>query len=185
MLPGPTSTQTITAIGFKIGGPSLAFSTLAIWVLPASLLMLIFAMVLTLFNIDNPKLDFLKFIQPMAIGFIVFAAFKVTELFVTKHYHWFLMFISALSGIYLQTPYYFPILLLIGGSISSYVNTRGRIEKPKPIKHINWENFILFLGIFLFAALLGGLTKNKAVLLFENTYRYGSIVFGVAMYLFQ
>ncbi len=26
ILPGPTSTQTITAIGFKIGGPSLAYS---------------------------------------------------------------------------------------------------------------------------------------------------------------
>ena len=178
MLPGPTSTQTITAIGFKIGGPTLAFLTLGIWVLPASLLMLIFALVLTLFNIDNPKLDFLKFIQPMAIGFIVYAAFKVTELFVTKNYHWFLMSVSAMAGIYLQTPYYFPILLLIGGSISSYVNNRGRLEKPKPIKHINWENFILFLAIFLFAAIMGGLTKNKAVLLFENTYRYGSIVFG-------
>ena len=39
MLPGPTSTQTITAIGFKIGGPTLAFFTLAIWVLPASLIL--------------------------------------------------------------------------------------------------------------------------------------------------
>ncbi len=178
MLPGPTSTQTITSIGFKIGGPNLAFLTLSVWALPASLLMLIFAIVLTLFDINNPKLDFLKFIQPMAIGFIVFAAFKTTELFVIKNYHWFLMSISAIAGIYLQTPYYFPILLFIGGSISSYVNTRGRIEKPKPIKHVRWANFILFLGIFLFAALMGGLTKNKAMLLFENTYRYGSLVFG-------
>ena len=39
MLPGPTSTQTITAIGYSIGGPGLAFITLAIWVLPASMLM--------------------------------------------------------------------------------------------------------------------------------------------------
>jgi chromate transporter len=28
ILPGPTSTQTITALGFKIGGPSLAYLTL-------------------------------------------------------------------------------------------------------------------------------------------------------------
>jgi chromate transporter len=178
MLPGPTSTQTITAIGFKIGGPSLAFFTLGVWVLPASMLMLLFALVLSFFNINNPKLDFLKFIQPMAIGFIVFAAFKITELFVTKNYHWILVCVAAIAGIYLQTPYYFPFLLLLGGSITSYVNTRGRIEKPKPIKHINWENFLLFLGVFLFAALLGGLTQNKALLLFENSYRYGSIVFG-------
>src|SRR3954464_14295330 len=36
MLPGPGSTQTITAIGFKIGGPTLAFLTLAVWILPAA-----------------------------------------------------------------------------------------------------------------------------------------------------
>ena len=30
VLPGPTSTQTITALGFKIGGPRLAYLTLLI-----------------------------------------------------------------------------------------------------------------------------------------------------------
>ena len=30
-LPGPTSTQTITSIGFKIGGPNLAYLTLLVW----------------------------------------------------------------------------------------------------------------------------------------------------------
>ena len=34
VLPGPTSTQTITALGFKIGGPSLAYLTLLVWSLP-------------------------------------------------------------------------------------------------------------------------------------------------------
>ncbi len=178
MLPGPTSTQTITAIGFKIGGPMLAFLTLAVWVLPASLLMLSFAITITFFDINNPKLVFLKFIQPMAVGFIVFAAYKITELFVLKNYHWPVMAMAAIAGIYLQTPYFFPLILLMGGLISSYVNTIGRIKKPKPIKNINWANFILFFGLFLLAAILGALTQNKAVLLFENTYRYGSIVFG-------
>ncbi|NQZ77927.1 MAG: chromate transporter, partial [Ekhidna sp.] len=35
ILPGPTSTQTITALGFKIGGPTLAYLTLLVWMLPA------------------------------------------------------------------------------------------------------------------------------------------------------
>ena len=36
LLPGPTSTQTITAIGFKLGGAKLSYLTLVIWILPAT-----------------------------------------------------------------------------------------------------------------------------------------------------
>jgi chromate transporter len=32
ILPGPASTQTLTAIGFKIGGPNLAYLTLLVWI---------------------------------------------------------------------------------------------------------------------------------------------------------
>src|SRR6187402_291211 len=39
ILPGPTSTQTLTAVGFKIGGPNLAYLTLLVWILPAVILM--------------------------------------------------------------------------------------------------------------------------------------------------
>jgi chromate transporter len=39
ILPGPTSTQTITAIGFKVGGPNLAYLTLLVWIAPAVLIM--------------------------------------------------------------------------------------------------------------------------------------------------
>ncbi|MGE4465157.1 chromate transporter, partial [Sphaerochaeta sp.] len=35
ILPGPTSTQTITAVGYKLGGPLLALLTLLVWALPA------------------------------------------------------------------------------------------------------------------------------------------------------
>ena len=39
ILPGPTSTQTITAIGYKIGGPLLAYLTLMVWLIPAFCIM--------------------------------------------------------------------------------------------------------------------------------------------------
>ncbi len=177
MLPGPTSTQTITAIGFKIGGPTLAFFTLAIWVLPACLIMTFFAIIIHWYNIDNPKLDFLKYMQPMAVGFIIYAAYQIIQMFISKTFHWILLLLSAIVAIIFQTPYLFPILLLIGGIISNQVNKEKGV-KVKPIKNINWSNFILFLCVLLFAAILGAFTQNKFSLLFENTYRYGSIVFG-------
>ncbi len=177
MLPGPTSTQTITAIGFKIGGPTLAFFTLAVWVLPASLIMTIFAVIIHIYNIDNPKLNFLKYIQPMAVGFIIYAAYQIIQMFISKTFHWFLLIISATVAILFQTPYLFPVLLLFGGTVSSQINKEKR-NKVKPIKNINWSNFILFIAVLVLAASLGAISQNKLVLLFENTYRYGSIVFG-------
>lgn len=177
MLPGPTSTQTITAIGFKIGGPTLAFFTLAVWVLPASLIMTILAVIIHFYHIDNPKLDFLKYMQPMAVGFIIYAAYQIIQMFISKTYHWVLLIISASVAILYQTPYLFPILLLFGGIVSSQLN-KEKINKVKPIKNINWSNFFLFLAVSVLAASLGAITQNKIVLLFENTYRYGSIVFG-------
>src|SRR6476659_9884919 len=39
LLPGASSTQTLTLIGYKRGGAPLAVLTLVIWILPASLLM--------------------------------------------------------------------------------------------------------------------------------------------------
>ncbi len=177
MLPGPTSTQTITAIGFRIGGPSLAFLTLTVWVLPACLLMGLFAIVIHYYALDSPKLDFLKYIQPMAVGFIIYAAYQIINMFVSKSYHWVLAVLSATAGVMVHSPYIFPIILIIGGIISSRVN-RSKTVKVKPIKNINWSNFFLFIGVLVTAAFLGAITQNKLILLFENTYRYGSIVFG-------
>jgi len=177
MLPGPTSTQTITAIGFKIGGPMLAFLTLAVWVLPATILMSCFAFIVYFFNLNNPKLNFLKYLEPMAVAFIIFAAIKIRELFVSKTLHWILMGISALLAIISHNPLIFPLLLLLGG-VTTTVLKQSKYNEVKKIKNIDWRNFILFIGIFITAALLGAITKQKSFLLFENTYRYGSIVFG-------
>ncbi len=43
LLPGASSTQTITLIGYKRGGVSLAVITLIIWILPAASLMTAFS----------------------------------------------------------------------------------------------------------------------------------------------
>ena len=62
ILPGPTSTQTITAIGFKIGGPRLAFLTLAVWITPACLLMTAFALLISILP-GTLELKFLQYLQ--------------------------------------------------------------------------------------------------------------------------
>src|ERR1043165_6211807 len=43
LLPGASSTQTLTLIGYKRGGVSLAVLTLIIWILPACIMMSAFS----------------------------------------------------------------------------------------------------------------------------------------------
>ena len=59
-LPGPTSTQTITAVGLKLGGQRLALLTLLLWILPACLLMTFLAVLvysLEIKNLDMPPMS--------------------------------------------------------------------------------------------------------------------------------
>lgn len=47
ILPGPSSTQTIIAIGYKVGGPLLALLTFLVWALPALIAMTALSFVYT------------------------------------------------------------------------------------------------------------------------------------------
>ena len=82
MLPGPSSTQTITSMGYKFGGPVLAFLTLMIWVLPAFVLMTMCSFLFVWLDMEVTNKVF-RFIQPLAVAFVVTAgigmAKKVTK----------------------------------------------------------------------------------------------------------
>src|SRR5688572_23299044 len=75
LLPGASSTQTLTLIGYKRGGVPLAVITLIIWILPASFLMGAFSFLLHYIDEKALHNDIFKFIPPMAAGFLAYAAF--------------------------------------------------------------------------------------------------------------
>src|SRR5438034_6589670 len=75
LLPGASSTQTITLIGYKRGGVWLAVLTLIIWILPASILMGALSFLLHYIDKRALETDIFKFIAPMAAGFLVYASF--------------------------------------------------------------------------------------------------------------
>src|SRR5580704_6333387 len=74
LLPGASSTQTLTLIGYKRGGVPLAVLTLLIWILPACLLMGAFSFLLEYISEQALRTDVFKFIQPMTVGFLAYAA---------------------------------------------------------------------------------------------------------------
>src|SRR4026208_1384183 len=74
LLPGASSTQTLTLIGYKRGGVVLAVLTLIIWILPACFLMMLLSFLVLYIDTKELSTDIFKFIQPMAVGFLVYAA---------------------------------------------------------------------------------------------------------------
>ncbi len=177
ILPGPTSTQTITSIGFRIGGPSLAYLTLLIWMLPAVIIMTSAAILVVSFNEMNISLDFLRFIQPMAVGIVAYSAYRIASKVIKTKLAVFLMIIAAFGSFLTPSPIMFPVFLLVGGLITAINYKRQPREEMERLK-VKWENFILWAGVLIVAAIAGGVTDIREVLIFENFYRNGSLIFG-------
>lgn len=184
LLPGASSTQTLTLIGYKIGGVSLAVITLIIWILPACILM--GALSFLLHYIDKKALDtdIFKFIPPMAAGFLLYACFTAFPLAIKNTITWVIMLVStAVTYFLFKQPAIFPALIVLGGVATNLSRKRIPQVERKPRK-IKWWNFWLFGIIFLMAGIISEVAKKndwpnrKPINLFENTYRMGSLVFG-------
>ncbi len=176
VLPGPTSTQTITAIGFRLGGASLAYLTLLVWILPGTLLMTLAALGVTYVEKDQLA-NLTRFIKPMGVAFIIFAAFSIGIKVIKTKTSFLLMLLAAIAAFVFPSPYITPIWILLGGLATSFKFDQHEKMEKQPIK-IEWGNFILWLGVFMFSVVFGKITNNLPVRLFENFYRNGSLAFG-------
>ena len=177
VLPGPTSTQTLTAIGYRLGGPGLAYLTLLVWALPAVIIMTTAGLLITSFEKKQISLEFTRFIQPMAVGFVSYAAYSISMKTVNTKLGLVLMVIAGVASYFIKTPFVFPITLLVAGVVTSF-NYKAHPREEKKKFDIKWSNFFLWAGVLIFAAVLGGITKALPIRLFENFYRNGSLIFG-------
>ena len=177
VLPGPTSTQTITAIGFKIGGPNLAYITLLIWILPAASIMTAAGIGIYYLERHELSLQFTRFIQPMAVGFMIVAGYRIGRKVIKNNVSLVLALMATLAAYLFRSPVMTPIVLLVGGVTTALTYQKQQRMEKKPLR-VQWANFFLWLGVFVGAAVLGAFTHSLPVRLFENFYRNGSFVFG-------
>lgn len=183
MLPGPSSTQTVMLIALKRGGIPLALVTLCLWILPAFLIMGAFSFVIRYFDAKETSRHLFSFIQPMSVGFIFYAAFRLLKANVKHIATWAIMIGSAVATVLIKSPWVFPLLLVVAGFLTNFSNKRipDRVEKPKRIK---WINLWLFAALFIGAGILSELSRvhnwehRRVFNLFENFFRFGSFVFG-------
>jgi len=173
VLPGPTSTQMITAIGLKRGGTSLAYLTLLCWITPAVLIMTAAAFGMTLLRNNS----ILQYVLPVGIGLILQAGWYMAKKVITGPMYVIILLVTLFLGIAFQSPYIFPLVLLLGGIVSSF----NYKDFPRQNKHkfvIPWANFHLYWGVLLLLAIIGHFTDYFPIRIFENFYRNGSLVFG-------
>lgn len=177
MLPGPSSTQIITAIGLKKGGKLLAFVTLLFWMLPAVIIMTAVVLIFSYIDQEGLSFDFTRFLKPMAIGFVLYAAIRITRTIIKTRTQTIIIVGATVLTVFLRTPVIYPVALLIGGLITNFTGKAPPKQQAKPLD-VRWTYLFFFFGVLALAAILGALTNFKPIILFENTYRYGSIVFG-------
>ncbi|MXV50534.1 chromate efflux transporter [Pedobacter sp. HMF7647] len=185
ILPGPSSTQTLIGIAYKVGGVPLALITFLIWVIPSAAFMCFIAVSFSRWNTKALFDHVLTYVQPIAVGIVAYAAYSFARAVLKTPTSVVMAVAAILVTLILRNAYVFPILILLGGIISSAIDTpSGENEmKAQLFSNVNRKKLFYFIGILLVFATLGALINQTSpfslpIRLFENFYRNGIIIFG-------
>jgi len=185
LLPGPSSTQTLVGIAWKVGGLRLAILTFLIWILPSATIMCIAAISYKAFAGKSKFTEILRFVQPIAVGIVAYATYTFAKKFLKSRVSIMLAIGSLIATLILQNAYAFPLLIMLGGIVSSALETPPHESqlRVKLFSNVNPNKVTYFIGILLFFAALGAIVNQTSpfslpIRLFENFYRNGILIFG-------
>jgi chromate transporter len=185
VLPGPSSTQTLVGIAWKVGGLRLALITFLIWILPSATIMCLAAISYRMFADRARVVAVLRFVQPVAVGIVAYATYTFANKFLKTRVSTMLAIGSLIATLILQNAYAFPILIMMGGIVSSAMETQQQENelRVKLFSNVNPNKVTYFIGILLLFAALGALVNQTSpfslpIRLFENFYRNGILIFG-------
>ena len=184
LLPGASSTQTVTLIGYKRGGLPLAIFTLMVWIAPACILMGAFSFLLPQMNTRLSYNNIFKYIQPMAVGFLFYASAMTFGVSIKNLITSVIMLVCvAATYVFFKSPWIFPSLIIFSGAATNISKKRIPEMEVKKRK-VNWGNVWVYVAVFLLAGFFSELSRKndwptrRPLNLFENTFRMGSLVFG-------
>lgn len=177
ILPGPGSTQTIIAIGHKVGGPKLALLTMVVWALPVLVLMTALSFMGALGQRLNFSQEIFRYIGPMAVGFVLVASYTIGKKVITNPLTLSLFLFGAITSYFIKTAWIFPLILFIGGLVSIVTSGEKDIWNKISVRP-PWIYLIAFALFAIGGLILANLTNNRLLQLFEAFYRYGYLVIG-------
>lgn len=185
ILPGASSTQILTLIGYKRGGVLLATITLLIWLTPACILMGALSFVVK-YVAPGQAMSVFKVVQPMAIGFLLYASYNAT-IYIKKNaiVYVLISITTILIFLFFKYPLIFPLLIILSGVVTN-ISKRRFPQNDTVVKAIRWNNLYFFIAILIVTGICSEASRRyqwnetvrKPLNLFENTYRMGSYVFG-------
>ncbi|WP_316788173.1 chromate efflux transporter [Pedobacter frigoris] len=185
VLPGPASTQTLVGIAYKVGGLRLSLFTFFIWIIPSAAVMTFAAITFAKLDQKQKFTEILEYIQPIALGIVAYGAYNLSRRVLVSQVSIFLAVSAVIATLVLRNAYVFPMAILIGGMISSALETPQEESaiRVKLFSNINRKKLIYFVSVLLFFALLGAIINRTSpfslpIRLFENFYRNGILIFG-------
>jgi chromate transporter len=185
VLPGPASTQTLVGLAYKVGGLPLSIITFLIWILPSASIMSFAAISYSFLGQKEKFANVLEFIQPIAVGIVASAAYLLAKSILKTPTSIWLAISSLIATLILRNAYVFPLLILLGGIISSALETPLEESELRfrLFSNVNPKKISYFIGILLFFAALGAIINRTSpfslpIRLFENFYRNGILIFG-------
>ena len=178
-LPGPTSTQVITAIGLEKGGRSLAILTLLVWAMPALCLMTLIALIPALID-KNSFVSITSFLAPMAAGFVGWAAWVLGRKVVINPLSFGLWGFGLAIALLSTTPWTIPLAFCVGAGLSIFLSPKAnQLKSSLPGQFsVPWGIFFLFITLLCVGIISSFFTENSLLVTFERFYRYGYLVFG-------
>jgi chromate transporter len=120
----------------------------------------------------------------MSVGFIAFSAYKMAKHAINNTITTIIMTVAAVITFSLfKTPWIFPSIIIAAG-ISTNFSKKRIPQQEIPPKKIKWANILIFFAVFIIAGSVSETArkenwKNRGPYnIFENFYRFGSLVFG-------
>ena len=178
ILPGPSSTQTLMAIGYHVGGIKLAILTLLVWALPIGVILSLMAFLYTRTLLPESLLDSLGGLAYIALGFVFYAA---TRMILKGWKNKTLILLGILSFILtflFRSSWVFPSVLLGSGMIYLLLEPGKSTEKSngsKPHLNIYLTSAFLSLATLSFWAVAYGPSTFK---LAGHFFQFGFLVIG-------
>lgn len=179
LVPGPSSTQTITAIGYYVGGPLLAFLSFLVWVLPAIVIMSLIGVFFTHIDSSQAWEPLITYLPAAAVAFIIYAAFSISRKVLNSTIDWlFYLFILTLGLLFASySIWVVPVLLILGGFAYLFPHLK-EFGSGKSSYRPRWIILVLVIGLALINERLIHWVRVPWLTLYTSFYRYGYSVIG-------